>query len=236
LIVIFSIAEGIRPAYQVHRRREFLIDFISLIALFAASKISRLLIGSWSSAAVLQSFSAQITFIEIWPSWLRILTAILCADFLIYWIHRALHLPSLWRIHAWHHSVTELYWFSGFRASCLHTFLYLVPQLLLATTVFHLRFWENVIVFSTGAFAQIWAHTSVKGSPRWLEWIILTPKYHRVHHSTELHGKNYGGFLTVWDRLFGTHHSPKDLSNDFAVGLGPAPFSTSQRLRMLIGI
>ncbi len=230
------IAEKLWPAYEVRRKKELRIDLLSLAALFASSQISRLVIKSWSGTDLLTGFSHQIYFIELWPVAVRIVAAILCADFLLYWLHRALHHPRLWRIHVWHHSVTELYWFSGFRASCLHTFLYLVPQLLLAYTVFHLRFWENVIVFSIGAFAQIWAHTSVKGSHPWIEWIILTPKYHRLHHARDIHGKNYGAFLTVWDRLFKTYHSVKDLPDDFAVGLGAEPLSSAQRARMIVGL
>lgn len=236
LIVLFVFAERARPAYEVRRRKELWIDLISLLALFTASKMSRLLLTSWSHSPTLQSWSAQATFLELWPSWLRIVVAIMCADFVIYWIHRGFHTQALWRIHMWHHSITELYWFSGFRASAIHTFLYLMPQLLLANLVFRLSFWENVIVFSTGAFAQVWAHSSVKASPTWLEWVILTPKYHRVHHSTELHGKNYGAFLTIWDRMFQTHHSPKNLPDDFPVGLGPDPIPWSQKFRMLIGV
>jgi sterol desaturase/sphingolipid hydroxylase (fatty acid hydroxylase superfamily) len=39
-----------------------------------------------------------------------------------------------------------------------------------------------------------------------LEWLLVTPSHHRVHHSLErAHiDRNFGGVLIVWDRLFGT--------------------------------
>jgi sterol desaturase/sphingolipid hydroxylase (fatty acid hydroxylase superfamily) len=39
-----------------------------------------------------------------------------------------------------------------------------------------------------------------------LEWLIVTPSHHRVHHSlAAAHiNRNYGGVLIVWDRLFGS--------------------------------
>ena len=39
-----------------------------------------------------------------------------------------------------------------------------------------------------------------------LEWWFVTPSHHRSHHGSnpEYVDKNYGNFLIVWDRLFGT--------------------------------
>ena len=39
-----------------------------------------------------------------------------------------------------------------------------------------------------------------------LEWILVTPSNHRVHHArNEVYlDKNYGGVFIIWDRIFGT--------------------------------
>ena len=39
-----------------------------------------------------------------------------------------------------------------------------------------------------------------------LEWLFVTPSHHRAHHGSnpEYVDKNYGNFLIIWDRLFGT--------------------------------
>ncbi|PNF44132.1 hypothetical protein B7P43_G03182 [Cryptotermes secundus] len=53
---------------------------------------------------------------------------------------------------------------------------------------------------------QIWVHTRVVSTLGPLEWILNTPRHHRVHHGCNLYclDKNYGGFLIIWDRIFGT--------------------------------
>jgi len=40
----------------------------------------------------------------------------------------------------------------------------------------------------------------------WLEYILVTPSHHRVHHASnpKYLDKNMGMFLIIWDQLFGT--------------------------------
>jgi alkylglycerol monooxygenase len=49
-------------------------------------------------------------------------------------------------------------------------------------------------------------HTQLVGKLGWLEYILVTPSHHRVHHSSnqEYLDKNYGDVLIIWDKLFGT--------------------------------
>ena len=55
-------------------------------------------------------------------------------------------------------------------------------------------------------FAQFWYHTQHIGKMGWLEYLIVTPSQHRVHHAInpEYIDKNLGQILCVWDRWFGT--------------------------------
>jgi hypothetical protein len=41
---------------------------------------------------------------------------------------------------------------------------------------------------------------------RWLGWLAIVPRLHRVHHSARRseHDNNYGAVFSLWDRLFGT--------------------------------
>jgi hypothetical protein len=49
-------------------------------------------------------------------------------------------------------------------------------------------------------------HTELIGKMGWLEYILVTPSHHRVHHASnpKYLDKNLGMFLIVWDKLFGT--------------------------------
>jgi hypothetical protein len=53
---------------------------------------------------------------------------------------------------------------------------------------------------------QFWIHTQHIPKLGFLEWFLISPSNHRVHHAQNMQyvDKNYGGLLIVWDRLFGT--------------------------------
>jgi hypothetical protein len=59
---------------------------------------------------------------------------------------------------------------------------------------------------------QTWIHTERIGKLGWLDKIFNTPSVHRVHHGSNKKylDKNYGGFLIIWDRLFGTYQKEEE--------------------------
>ena len=63
-----------------------------------------------------------------------------------------------------------------------------------------------ISVGSLNLIYQFWVHTEHVRRIGFLEWILVTPSNHRVHHARnpEYIDKNYGGFFIIWDRLFGT--------------------------------
>ena len=65
------------------------------------------------------------------------------------------------------------------------------------------------------------------------EWILLTPRYHHIHHSRnpEHHGANLGSRPTIWDRLFGTYVDPEGVG-EISFGIEAAPSPT----RLALGI
>jgi sterol desaturase/sphingolipid hydroxylase (fatty acid hydroxylase superfamily) len=44
-------------------------------------------------------------------------------------------------------------------------------------------------------------HTNVKWSYGPLGWVLVSPAYHRLHHSADSQDVNLGVVLTVWDHL-----------------------------------
>lgn len=54
---------------------------------------------------------------------------------------------------------------------------------------------------------QVLSHTQTIPKMHWfVELVFNTPSHHRVHHGQNEYclDKNYGGFLIIWDRFFGT--------------------------------
>lgn len=146
-------------------------------------------------------------------------------DFAIYWQHRAFHAaPLLWRAHRVHHLA------DGFETSLGLRFhpLEIVPSAAFKASV--------VIALGAPPAAAIsyeilllamslLTHADIALPPRLdalLRWVVVTPDWHRVHHSphrTET-DSNFGNWLSVWDRLFGTHVAqPRDGHADMRPGL-----------------
>jgi sterol desaturase/sphingolipid hydroxylase (fatty acid hydroxylase superfamily) len=52
----------------------------------------------------------------------------------------------------------------------------------------------------------ILSHTQTIGKLGFLEYILVTPSHHRVHHGSNVRylDKNMGMFLIIWDKLFCT--------------------------------
>ena len=61
-------------------------------------------------------------------------------------------------------------------------------------------------------FLQFWYHTRHVPKLGFLEYIIITPSQHRVHHAInpEYLDKNLGQIFTWWDRMFGTFQEELD--------------------------
>ena len=63
-----------------------------------------------------------------------------------------------------------------------------------------------VTVHAVNLIYQFWVHTQLVRRMGVLDYILVTPSNHRVHHGQNepYIDKNYGGMFILWDRLFGT--------------------------------
>jgi sterol desaturase/sphingolipid hydroxylase (fatty acid hydroxylase superfamily) len=152
-------------------------------------------------------------------------TGLLLLDLASYFKHRAYHAwPVLWQLHVVHHSDADMDVGTGLRH---HPADYLLDGFLTAGVVVVLGVSvESVLTFLVLATA----HNAFRHGnfivPRWLDGAlrhtIVTPDWHRVHHSSlELEtNSNFGGVLTWWDRLFGTYRAqPERGHEDMQLGL-----------------
>jgi sterol desaturase/sphingolipid hydroxylase (fatty acid hydroxylase superfamily) len=233
LAALFEILERFRPAVKTDRWLHWKSDALSFTFAILMSRISKHLVaGPTGPYALTWTFET----LQHLPGAVRIFLAIVVADFILYWIHRAQHgFTPLWRTHAWHHSVQELYWFSGFRTSFLHSLIYNVPQVVVPTLLFHLSPFQIAIAYSIGLFIQFWEHTNLDVNIGLLRHVVITPVYHRVHHSVDHNQSNFAATFSLWDRLFGTYCDPSGVPADTQLGLGE-PFDRQRATRMLAGV
>lgn len=145
----------------------------------------------------------------------RICLAVLLLDFWSYWWHRLNHsLAWLWRFHRVHHSDTRLDVTSANRfhfGELLFSSLLRVPLILLTGLTF-----SELLIYETGLFAVVqFHHANIHLPPpfeRGLSRLIVTPDFHRVHHSKYAPetDSNFASLLSIWDRLFGTRKFRSD--------------------------
>ena len=126
-------------------------------------------------------------------------------DFSYYWYHRLSHeIRVLWAAHLVHHSSENFNLGSGVRNGWFTLFYKPFFWIWMAIIGFH----PFMIATCLGiqAIYQFHLHTMSVPNLGFLEKFMNTPTQHQVHHSKnyEYLDKNHGGFLNIFDRLFGT--------------------------------
>lgn len=156
------------------------------------------------------------------PTVLLFIPYYIMGDFGAYWMHRLMHSKPVWRVHKWHHSPTTLYWLAGYRASLPQQILFNLPWLF-AYSVFGLApAWMYLVVLSSHMLLNDWMHMNVTWRSNWLEWVLVTPRYHHVHHSCDpaFYNSNFGVTFSIWDRMFGTYTDPDRVKEPLSFGIG----------------
>lgn len=154
-------------------------------------------------------------------------------DLLYYWLHRFDHeIRLFWAVHVTHHSSQKFNFTVGFRSSVfqpLYRFLYFIPLAL-----FGFRPLDILFIYAVTQIWGIFVHTELIHKMGWLEYFMVTPSHHRVHHGSnpKYLDKNMGMFLIIWDKLFGTFQPelPAENYQPIAYGLtknieNPGPLS-----------
>ncbi|MFT7588332.1 MAG: alkylglycerol monooxygenase [Limisphaerales bacterium] len=127
-------------------------------------------------------------------------------DFASYWIHRLSHeINVLWNRHIVHHSSEEFNLACALRQS-ISGFLSLSIFFLFPAALLGVPGEIIAVLAPFHLFAQYWYHTQHIGKLGFLEYIIVTPSQHRVHHAInkEYLDRNYAAIFCIWDRMFGS--------------------------------
>ncbi|MDI3319622.1 sterol desaturase family protein [Pinibacter soli] len=141
-------------------------------------------------------------------TWILLLV---CTDFVWYWYHRFAHEWNIfWAVHVVHHQSEDFNYTVSARITVLQA-------------VVRTGFWcaLPIIGFPAGMITSIliihglypfFIHTRVIGKLGFLEYILVTPSHHRVHHASneKYLDKNYGDVLIIWDKLFGTFQAEEE--------------------------
>lgn len=205
-IPFFILAMAIEFLYGVVRGRNTyrLADTVNSLSLGTLSRLQNLLgigFGGAAYQAVAERFSMPLWSADSVAVWIL---AFVAYDFCYYWSHRMGHEWKLfWASHVAHHQSEEFNLSTALRQTSTGylNFVFYLPLFLLGL--------PPAVFATVGALNliyQFWVHTEHVGRLGPLEWVLVTPSNHRVHHARNPRyiDRNYGGVFIVWDRLFGT--------------------------------
>lgn len=201
LFIVLEVTWGWLRGNNTYRVNDS-INSVSLGLLSTASKLIFLNIGLLVFSRVEQNFSLVALDIESTAHWVM---GLFFYDFLYYWFHRISHERQLfWGSHVVHHQSEDYNLSTALRqtsTSFLTTWVFFVPCFILGMPIY-----MYVSIASAHLVYQFWVHTQHISKLGPLEWILITPSNHRVHHAqnADYIDKNYGGLLIIWDRIFGT--------------------------------
>lgn len=135
--------------------------------------------------------------------------AFLLADLAYYLWHRLSHRwPLMWASHFPHHTAKRINFLASVRQGWTDVFsgTWLTWALLGFLGFSPLQLAPYFIAL---LLVQLLAHNEWTPRLGVLDWVLVTPSNHRVHHGLDGRcvDKNFGGLLIIWDRLFGTYEA-----------------------------
>ncbi len=136
---------------------------------------------------------------------------LIAQDFMYYVLHVADHyIRIFWAVHVTHHSSEEFNLTVGFRSSVfqpLYRFIYFIPLALAGFKGVDIMF-----MYSATQIYGILVHTQAVRKMGILEYFMVTPSHHRVHHGSnpEYLDRNMGMVFIIWDRMFGTYQPEEE--------------------------
>lgn len=148
---------------------------------------------------------------HIKPTVLVWVLLLICTDFIWYWYHRLAHeINILWAVHIVHHQSEEYNFTVSARITVLQAFLRGGFWCVLPLIGFPAQMITAMLLVH--GLYPFFIHTKLVGKLGILEYLLVTPSHHRVHHaSNDLYlDKNYGDVFILWDKLFGTFQKEEE--------------------------
>ena len=193
----------------------------------AGTLLTRLLVPAGAVGLALLVEERQWGLLQVLdlPGWLTVAIAVVVLDFAIWAQHVMFHaIPALWRLHRMHHSDLDYDLTTGLRFHPIEILLSLGIKAMvivalgapaLAVLIFEILLSSLAIITHSNARLPL-------SLDRLLRLVIVTPDFHRVHHSwyPEETNSNFGFNLSLWDRLMGTYRAqPRDGHDNMTIGI-----------------
>lgn len=220
VLVIMSILETLLPLRERRLKR---VDrwFTNLGLVVLGSLVIRVM-GPFIAVVAASMATANgwglIPLLNL-PIYIEIVLGVVLLDLALYWQHVASHkIPFIWRFHRVHHADRDMDATTGVRfhpiESAMSMLYKCVIVLIVGPAVIAVVIFEIILNASA-----LFNHANVR-LPKWLDRIlralVVTPDMHSVHHSVLPNetNSNYGFFLSIWDKIFGSYIANPKLNPD----------------------
>lgn len=228
VLLLMMTLEALHPKRERQQRRQqrwstnLLLVVINAFALRLLGPISAIVVAEYA----LDQGWGLLAYSPIpLPLYLEIIIGVILLDFAIYLQHVASHrIPILWRLHKVHHVDRDIDVTTGIRFHPLEAMISMIYKciviILLGPIALAVMVFE-IILNASAMFNHANFRIPVQ-IDKILRHVIVTPDFHRVHHSTIMKetNSNYGFFLSIWDRLGRTYiPQPKENHHNMTIGL-----------------
>ena len=188
----------------------------TFVNVFIAGVVTTFLVLPVLSFGLQHLFGRKAVFTTpLGPVWLQIIALLLLVSFFRYWMHRWQHHNAfLWKLHSYHHRVTDLRALNDLTSNPVD---FALRNLLVYSLLGVVGFDDRAFLVAVPVLSVwgIFSHCGGDVRGGWLNYVIATPEVHRWHHTTDVpegHGYsvNYGVEFAFWDLLFGTYYLPHE--------------------------
>lgn len=149
------------------------------------------------------------------PIWVQIPVLLVSVSLFRYWMHRWQHSNEfLWKLHSYHHRVTDLRASNGEVSNPLDFALRnIVVFLMLGIVGFGPV--AILLAFTITNVTAVFSHCGGDVRGGFLNYLFVTPEVHRWHHAVDVpkgygYSCNYGVEFAFWDVIFGTYYLPQE--------------------------
>ncbi len=207
LAVPFFVSFMLLEYYLSRKKNKKLHSFNESIANINVGIVERIsdLLTTGSFFFVFHWLNTNYSIFKIESSITNWILLFLATDLLWYWYHRFGHkINILWAAHIVHHQSDDFNYTAAaritiFQAIARGLFWSILPIIGFKAEMI------TILLLIHGTY-PFFTHTQLIGKLGWLEYIIVTPTHHKLHHSSnkEYLDKNFGDMLIIWDKIFGT--------------------------------
>lgn len=218
---------GLEFIYNLYNNKRFLVHEVRINVLSGLLVILTQSALQYLFLARVNPYLYRHRFIDLPSGWYQFALCFFLYTFLQYCSHYLSHkIRFFWCLHEVHHSAEQMNTSTGVRNSIFDVIS--TDSLYLIIPLFGV---EPVVFLITYSVLKIWGtfihiNEDLVSKMPLVNWIMIDPSAHHVHHARnpEYIDKNYGEFLNVYDKVFGTFVPEKAKPVYGAIGHEPKGF------------